>query len=610
MTISISDSELALRIGTLQLTQKLGRLGSDSIDVNQEEIVRTLIGGTDVLAMTPQADGGICYQLVAQLKKGTVLVVGEITPSLRQEAALLQLKGIDIAILNGMDCLEQTYAVLRNSKPGAKILYIAPSLLKIPNLFDGLKSEDLALLCLLDIHRISIWNAHHTFEFQTFAAFRKLFKDSPVLALGGVTDFATREDVLLQLGMHDAKVISHGFDRPNVRLTVEDHFESKVRLMQFIRVGYRGSAGIIYCKNAVRAQETTAWLINVGLTAGTYLGGANEPCQTSLSKFESGANNILVTTLSNQVPTDKKDIRFVAHLDMPSSLESYYEQIAQLGRDGAKSEAWLAYSPNFAIRWRRQIEDNPNPVNQIALQKFESVVAFCETIECRRKSLLAHLGEPQNQKCGSCDLCSSPAPRWNGTLQARRALAAVYRTQQRFGVTHLIDILVGKKTETVKRHKHDQIKSYGIGNDTNRRVWQSIYRQLIALGHLKNDATGFGAVSLTDSGVAVLKGEMQIFFRGELKINNPRRPCTRPMPSRFDPKRNQLMNALNERRAAIARSKGVKPEAIFKDNIIFEMVRQRPRSVADLLRIEGITDQSLATFAEEFLELIALFDNK
>ncbi len=607
MTISISDSELGARSGLTHLTPKLSRLGSESIDVREEEIVHALLAGTDVLAITPQMNKGICYQLVALSKKGTVLVVGDVTPALRQEAALLQSKGIEIAILNGMDSLEQTYSVLESSKPGARILYVAPSLLKLPNLFDGLSASEISLLCMLDIHRISIWNAHHTFEFQTFAAFRKLFKHLPLLALGRVTDVATRDDILLQLGMQNGKVIAYGFDRPNIRLTVEDHFESKVRLIQFIRAGYRKSAGIIYCKNAERAQETTTWLLNCGLTAGTYLGGASEPCQSSLSNFESGANDILVTTLSVQVPTDKKEIRFVAHLDMPSNLESYYEQVAQIGGDGKKAEAWIAYSPNYALKWRRQIENSPNPVSQLALQKLESVVAFCETVECRRKALLAHLGETLYQKCGSCDLCSSPAPRWNGTLQARRALAAVYRTQQRFGVTHLIDILVGKNSDAIKRHKHDQIKSFGIGTDTNRRVWQSIYRQLIALGHLKNDATGFGAVSLTDSGVAALKGELQVFFRGELKINNLRRPCTRPIPSRFDPKRNQLMNALNERRAAIARSKGVRPEAIYTDSILFEMVRQRPRSVADLLRIEGITDQSLATYAEEFLELIALF---
>jgi ATP-dependent DNA helicase RecQ len=607
MTISINDSELGLRSGTFELTPSLKRLGLQSFDVRQEEIVLSLLDGKDVLALTPNIEKGICYQLVAVARKGTVLVVGEITAFLRKEAAMLQSRGIEVSILNGMDSLEQTCSVLEKLKSGPTVLYIAPSLLKIPNLFEGLRTKDISLLCMLDIHRLSIWNAHHTFEFQTFASFRKLFKHVPLLALAGITDVATREDISLQLGMQNAKVIAYGFDRPNIRLTVEDHFESKVRLIQFIRAGYRGSAGIIYCKNAARAQETTAWLINTGLTAGTYLGGANEPCQTSLSKFESGANNILVTTLSNQVPTDKLDIRFVAHLDMPANLESYYEQVAQAGGDGNKSEAWIAYSPNFALRWRRQIENNSNPINELALQKLESVVAFCETIECRRKALLAHLGENAGAQCGKCDLCSSPAPRWNGTLHARRALAAVYRTHQRFGVTHLIDVLVGKRTEAIKRHAHDQIKSFGIGTGTNRRVWQSIYRQLVALGHLKNDATGFGAVSLTESGVAAIKGDLQIFFRGELKINNLRKPCTRPIPSRFDPKRNQLMNALNERRAAIARAKGVRPEAIFRDSILFEMVRQRPRSVADLLRIEGITDQSLATYAEEFLEVIAMF---
>ncbi|SER24119.1 ATP-dependent DNA helicase RecQ [Nitrosomonas sp. Nm51] len=577
----------------------------------QADVITHLASGKDCLVLMPTGGGkSLCYQIPALMRNGVAIVVSPLISLMQNQVAALNEVGVDAAVLNSALPAEEAQAVEQKLLAcDYDLLYVAPERLLTRRFLDLIARIPLALFAIDEAHCVSQWGHDFRPEYRQLNVLHTRFPNVPRIALTATADAVTREEIIERLVLYDAKIFLSSFDRPNIHYRIVDKINSKQQLLSFIQTEHLHDAGIVYCLSRKKTEDTAAWLNVHGITALPYHAGMR-PHQRALNqeKFLREENIVIVATVAFGMGIDKPDVRFVAHLDMPRSIEGYYQETGRAGRDGQKASAWMVYGLNDVIQQRRMIEESEAQAQfkQTATKKLEAMLALCETITCRRAHLLDYFGESATfTSCGNCDICLNPPDSWDATIAVQKALSCVYRTGQQFGAGHLIDVLRGNHTIRVMQRKHDHISTFGIGQDLPAKTWRAIFRQLIALGLLTTDSDGYGALCLTRASRTVLKGQQKVFLRRQSehkKLTLKQQPVNDF--SILDQGAQRLLDQLRNWRAKTAREHGVPAYVIFHDATLKELVRLSPQTKDELLRVTGIGTHKLDKYGDHLIEIL------
>ena len=582
--------------------------GYDSFRTSQEEVISTLIQGGDALVLMPTGGGkSLCYQIPALVRSGVAIVVSPLIALMQDQVSALRQAGVRAAALNSMIDADQAQQIKMQLLGGElDLLYVAPERLMTPGFQSLLRNVTIALFAIDEAHCVSQWGHDFRPEYIQLSTLHQQFPDIPRVALTATADAPTRKEIIERLGLEQAQQFINGFDRPNIRYRVASNSNNaRQQLLRFIKLDYPGEAGIVYCLSRRNVDKTAAWLAEQEIKALPYHAG--------LSKEERAANQerflredgvVIVATIAFGMGIDKPDVRFVVHLNLPKSLEAYYQETGRAGRDGLPAEALLFYGLQDIVTLRSflNISNADEEHKRIEAQKLERMLGYCELTSCRRQALLAYFGDQMDEPCGNCDTCLNPPETWNATVAAQKALSCVHRTGQRFGVSYLVDVLLGKSNDRIQRFGHDRISTYGIGDELNATQWRGLYRQLIARGLLDVDAEGHGGLRLTDACRTVLKGEHTLQLRKEQK---PERKAAKKRKPSYSGVHTKLWDALRERRIELAREQEVPPYVIFHDATLMDMMEYRPQTMQQMGRISGIGQKKLEAYGETFLEVLA-----
>jgi ATP-dependent DNA helicase RecQ len=568
----------------------------------QEEIVAHVAGGGDALVLMPTGGGkSLCYQLPALLREGTALVISPLIALMQDQVAALRQLGVRAAFLNSTLDGKESWATEQALCDGKlDLLYVAPERLVMPRMLERLSRTKLALFAIDEAHCVSQWGHDFRPEYLQLSLLHERFPRVPRIALTATADPQTREEIVRRLALEDAKVFISSFDRPNLRYTIVDKHEPRAQLLRFIREEHPGEAGIVYCLSRKKVDETAAWLAGEGLRALPYHAGMDSASRAShQERFQREEGVIIVATIAFGMGIDKPDVRFVAHLDLPKSVEGYYQETGRAGRDGLPADAWMTYGLGDVVQLRRLIEQSEanEEFRRISFAKLDALLGLCETAGCRRVRLLGYFGEAA-RPCGNCDTCLEPPQTWDATEAARKALSAIYRTGQRFGAVHLIDVLRGKTTERVAQWDHDKLAVFGIGAELDEGTWRNVFRQLVALGYARPDHDAFGALRLTEVSRPVLKGEQAVEMRRAVPRSKAKRKI---QAASSDP----LLARLKAWRTEQARSQSVPPYVVFHDATLSAIAAAQPRDLGSLSTIPGIGARKLERYGPSLLDLLA-----
>lgn len=580
--------------------------------VQQDVVLHAARGGSALVLMPTGGGKSLCYQLPALLRSGAGVVVSPLIALMKDQVDTLRQLGIRAAYLNSTLSAPQAAEVEEQLRAGElDLLYVAPERLLLPRTLELLGSVQVALFAIDEAHCVSQWGHDFRPEYQGLGVLAQRFPDIPRLALTATADERTRHDIIQTLSLQDAPVYISSFDRPNIQYRVAQKGTQKAgpktELLDFICTEYPNEAGIVYCLSRKSVDETAAWLREQGLTAYAYHAGLSSDGRSAVQeRFLQEEGVIVVATVAFGMGIDKPNVRFVAHLDLPKSMEGYYQETGRAGRDGLPSTAWLTYGLADVVNVRRMLAQSeaPEAVRRVESAKLDALLAYCETAGCRRQVLLNYFGENLPQPCGNCDNCLQPPATFEATRQAQMALSAAQRTGNRFGAAYLTDILLGNATERVLAQRHEQLPTFGVGKDTPERAWRNIIRQLAALGYLDTDAAGHGSLLVTPKASALLRGKQQLFLREE--VLSQARNKRDKVDKRADKKlpagsASPLFEALRAVRLKLAREQGLPPYMIFHDATLQEMCERRPTSLATLGTISGVGQRKLAQYGEAFL---------
>jgi ATP-dependent DNA helicase RecQ len=584
----------------------------------QQEIVRHVTDGGNCLVLMPTGGGkSLCYQLPALLREGCGIVVSPLIALMRDQVAGLHEAGVRAAVLNSTLSFEEAAAVEARLLAGdLDLLYVAPERLVTPRCLSLFGRARIALFAIGEAHCVSQWGHDFRPEYIGLSVIAERFPDVPRIALTATADELTRQEIVDRLGLTGAPQFVASFDRPNIRYEIVDKQNAPAQLKAFIAERHAGDAGIVYCLSRAKVEDTASALTKAGIEALPYHAGLDAGLRArNQDRFINEDGVVIVATIAFGMGIDKPDVRFVAHLDLPKSIEAYYQETGRAGRDGKPSSAWMAYGLSDIVQHRRMIDESSGSeaFKRVSIGKLEALVGLAETTDCRRTRLLGYFGETLKQaKCGNCDNCLSPPAVRDGKVIAQKLLSCAYRTGQRFGAMHLIDVLVGRMTERVQQFGHDKLSVFGVGRELHEKQWRAALRQLVALGHLKPDSEAFGALKLTESARSVLKGETEVMLREET-------PGSRVRTSRAKSRRGDLapssagagkagdptlLGALRAWRSQVARSRGVPAYVVLHDSTIDGIAASRPTSLNDLRGIPGIGDKKLEHYGDELIALV------
>lgn len=548
----------------------------------------------------------LCFQIPALVRSGTAIVVSPLIALMQDQVMALRQNGIKAAFLNSSQSAMEANGVETALMDGdLDMLYVAPERLMMPRMLDLLSRAPLALFAIDEAHCVSQWGHDFRPEYIKLSILHERFPDIPRIALTATADGPTQREIIERLSLHEARVFNDGFDRPNIRYRIsENQGNAREQLLRFILNEHEGEAGIVYCLSRKRVDEVAQWLSSKGMTALPYHAGlGNEVRQQHQERFLREDGVIIVATIAFGMGIDKPDVRFVAHLNLPKSIEAYYQETGRAGRDGLPADAWMAYGLQDVITLR-QMQGNSNAEEgrkRLEQHKLDAMLGLCELTTCRRQALLRYFDDNLDQPCGNCDNCLTPPETWDATLAAQKALSCVYRTGQRFGVSYLVDVLLGKEHERISQFGHDKISTYGIGTELNATEWRTLYRQIIARGLLKVDVEGYGSVQLTDTARPILKGEEQLTLRKMVKATKNASRKTRAFSGAAN---NTLWDALREHRKALATEQSIPAYMIFHDATLAEMTERQPQTLEQLGRISGIGERKLDAYGQGFLDVI------
>lgn len=582
--------------------------GYPSFRGQQEAIIDTLVAGEDALVLMPTGGGkSLCYQIPTLLRPGVGLVISPLIALMQDQVDALNELGVRAGFLNSTLSAEQVRATeqaLLNSE--LDLLYVAPERLLQARTLSLLESASLALFAIDEAHCVAQWGHDFRADYLRLDILQQRFPQVPRIALTATADVRTREEIVTRLGLEQARQFVAGFDRPNIQYRIQQKDNPRQQLLQFLRAEHSQQSGIVYCLSRNKVEQTAEWLCQQGFHALPYHAGLPAPLRaTHQSRFLREEAVIMVATIAFGMGIDKPDVRFVAHLDLPKSIEAYYQETGRAGRDGEPATALLLYGLEDVVKLRQMMSssEGAEAFKRQEQQRLTAMLGLCEVTTCRRQVLLRYFGDILETPCGNCDTCLSPPQTWDASEAVRKALSCVYRTGQRFGATHLIDVLRGSSAERILALGHDRLSTYGIGRDLSAGEWRSILRQLVAAGYLDVDPEGFGGLRLTEQCRPVLRGEQTVLLRRDVKVSAAR-PSVRRALEEIPEEEMGLWQALRACRKRLADEHGVPPYVIFHDATLRAMLEQKPIEPTQLLAISGVGDSKLARFGQAFLDVI------
>ncbi len=592
--------------------------GYKSFRSHQERIVETLIGGRDALVLMPTGGGkSLCYQIPALVRPGTGIVVSPLIALMQDQVDALKAVGVKAAFLNStLDRSAQEQIEWQLVAGGLDVLYIAPERLVQERTLGLLQKAKLSLFAIDEAHCVSQWGHDFRLEYRQLRILAERFPGVPRVALTATADERTREEIVSELQLEGAERFVASFDRPNIRYTIAEMGTSgaRDRMWQFIQSEHPNNAGIVYCLSRKNVDETTTWLKGKGRKVVAYHAGlAADVRRRAQERFLNEDELIVVATIAFGMGIDKPDVRFVAHLNLPKTIEAYYQETGRAGRDGDPADAWLAYGLQDLIQQRQWIvqSDGAEAFKQVQRQKLDALIGLCEMPSCRRQTLLAYFGEQLSEPCGNCDNCLNPPATTDGTVLAQKALSAVYRTGERFGVTYLVDVLLGKVDDRIGRNGHDRISVFGIGTDLDGTGWRGLYRQLTAAGFLTGDDEGHGSLILTDRARPLLKGDLRFPMRlqprgggGTSGQKTKSRVAGIGTVAAGD---EGLLAALKALRLELAAEAKVPPYVICHDKTLVDLATKRPMDLGGLAGVIGLGEAKIKRFGMRLLAVVARF---
>ena len=586
--------------------------GYDNFRPGQEDVISALITGENVLAVMPTGSGkSLCFQIPALMNGGLSIVVSPLVALMEDQVAALKLAGVAAETINSSRSYEDNADIWRRVASGeTRILYISPERLMTVRMLDALARLPVVLIAVDEAHCISRWGPAFRPEYEDLGKLKNIFPEARLAAMTATADEATRSDIATKLFAGNGKIFVSGFDRPNIRISVEMRREWKKQLLEFVNT-FTGESGIVYCLSRKKTEETAAFLAANGIHALPYHAGLDKSVRsTNQDTFMTEPNVVMVATIAFGMGIDKPDVRYVFHANLPASTEAYYQEIGRAGRDGKPAEAMMLYGFDD-IRMRRMFidqEGGEEDHRRREHKRLDTLIAFCESPECRRQALLAYFGET-SKPCGNCDICINPPDLKEGTTEAQKVMAAVTGTGNRFGAAHLIDVLRGANTERIRNFNHDQLPAYGTGKEISKEGWRSIIRQLTAAGYLQLDVQGHGGLTMTEKGRDLVQGHESFSYREDTGPVGPKKKAPRPAPAAADlsDAETTLFNALKELRLELAKKRKVPAYAVFPDKTLADMARRCPQNENEFAEIHGVGEAKLKKFAVPFLDTIAAF---
>ncbi|OWQ55344.1 DNA helicase RecQ [Stenotrophomonas maltophilia] len=583
--------------------------GYDEFRGPQQAIVEHVAAGNDALVLMPTGGGkSLCYQVPSLLRDGTGIVISPLIALMQDQVEALRQLGVRAEYLNSTLDGETSARVERELLAGElDMLYVAPERLLTGRFLSLLSRSRIALFAIDEAHCVSQWGHDFRPEYRQLTVLHERWPDVPRIALTATADPPTQREIAERLDLTNAQHFVSSFDRPNIRYTVVQKDNAKRQLLDFLKV-HRGAAGIVYCMSRRKVEETAEFLCKEGMNALPYHAGLPaEVRAANQRRFLREDGIVMCATIAFGMGIDKPDVRFVAHTDLPKSMEGYYQETGRAGRDGEPAEAWLCYGLGDVVLLKQMIEQSEAGEERKSLErsKLDHLLGYCESMQCRRQVLLAGFGETYPQPCGNCDNCLLPPDAWDASVAAQKALSCVYRSGQRFGVGHLIDILRGGDNEKVRQFGHTELSTYGIGKDLDARTWRSVFRQLVAASLLEVDSSAYGGLRLTDGSRGVLKGQRKVMMRRESpKAARERDRSGQRTGLSVLPQDLALFNALRGLRAELAREQNVPAFVIFHDSTLRNIAEQRPTSVDALGRVGGIGGTKLARYGDRLVEIV------
>jgi ATP-dependent DNA helicase RecQ len=575
----------------------------------QAEIVEHVTAGGDALVLMPTGGGkSLCYQIPAICRPGVGIVVSPLIALMRDQVEGLRQQGVAAAALNSSVSGTEQAAIERQMVRGElDLVYVAPERLATDAFRALMDRSRLALFAIDEAHCVSHWGHDFRPEYLALGDLGRHHRGVPRIALTATADGPTRADIVERLGLGGGRIFIAGFDRPNIRYRVTPKTSSRAQLLAFLGKR-RGESGIVYCLSRAKVENVAALLVEEGVAAVPYHAGLDAAMRNRhQDRFIREEGVVVVATIAFGMGIDKPDVRFVAHLDLPRSLEAYYQETGRAGRDGLPAEAWMTYGMEDVAKLRGLVEASEAPERQkrIDRQKLDAMLGYCETVRCRRQVLLGYFGESLAAPCGNCDTCLEPATTFDGTEAARKLMSCIWRTGQRFGALHVIDVLCGGSGERIRALGHDRLSTFGIGRDLDRAAWRSIVRQLVALGLVRVDVEGHGGLSLTAEARPVLRGERPLQLRRDPQSRRSPRPEAVPTAAGPDARAQALFQRLRAWRLSEARRQQVPPYVIFHDATLLALARVRPATRGALAAIPGIGTSKLDRYGEAVLAVIA-----
>ena len=584
--------------------------GYDEFRGQQQTAIERALAGKDSLVLMPTGGGkSACYQVPALLMDGITLVVSPLIALMQDQVSALRELGVKAAFLNSSLSPEQQSEVIAELRGGhLRLLYIAPERLVQPGTRAMLSSLPITLIAIDEAHCVSQWGHDFRQDYLALGALSDWFPGVPRMALTATATARVRTEIIERLALDDAQTLVSDFDRPNIRYRVQPKTDGRSQLARFVSQ-YRGQAGIVYCLSRKKTESTAEWLTGESYTALPYHAGLNAATRAEHQhRFLVEDGVIIVATIAFGMGIDKPDVRFVAHLDLPKSLDAYYQETGRAGRDGLPAEAWMIYGLQDVVRLQQMADESTasEEHKRFERQKLDTLLGWCEITDCRRVPLLAYFGDTLPDDCGNCDNCLQPPATRDGTEDAQKLLSAVYRTGQMFGAAHVVDVLLGKETDKVRQHGHAGLSVFGIGADRPAQAWRSAVRQLVVQGCLRVDPEKFGALVLTEESRGALRGEQEVRLREDPVA--PRKTKSRGKRSSASANVEivdiTLWDALRECRQRLAAEHNVPPYVVFHDSTLLQMVNERPADSEALLEISGVGQAKLSRYGEEFLHVI------
>ena len=580
--------------------------GFQSFRPPQDQIIDSVIAGDDAMVIMPTGGGkSLCYQIPSLVREGCGVVVSPLIALMQDQVSALKLLGVRAAFLNSTLDPSEAAEIESDLRNGTlDLLYIAPERLNQNRTIALLQSATISLFAIDEAHCVSQWGHDFRADYLQLSMLAELFPEVPRIALTATADERTRGEIINRLGLEHGGHFIAGFDRPNIRYRIALKHNAKTQLLKFLKEEHPRDAGIVYCLSRKKTEEIAHWLTLQGFNALPYHAGLpTQTRATNQARFLREEGVIVVATIAFGMGIDKPDVRFVAHLDLPKTVESYYQETGRAGRDGMPADAWMVYGLQDVIKLRQMMStsEGSEEHKRAEQHRLNAMLGFCEITSCRRQALLAYFDDHMPNPCGNCDTCLEPADTWDGTESARMALSTAYLTGQRFGVNHLIDVLRGSEGEKIFQFEHHTISVYGIGKALSNDQWRSVFRQLVARGLLSVDLERFGALRLEERCRPLLRGEETIELRRDLKQKTTKRQTRSPLPNDIDV---TLWEALRDCRRGFAEEQNVPPYVIFHDSTLQEMCVSLPSSLERLAEISGVGERKLEKYGPAFVGVI------